>query len=646
MINEFKEYMSNCSKGKILAEKICIEGDGTHYMIMNKDMMITFRNLKILSAHRYYYSDKTSNNIIVNRIIVICTSITLPIVKLCEEVDDVIIVNENELDYLDDYARTPTCEYKLLFPNEKNDNDLFQELFDLPRYVFQLRIPKQIVESKKSKFKVPLKSIEFADNLIKAKNIDVDKTLIIINFSENKNFVLDKEIWNDLISYVRKNNYDIFSFVRTEDEILCGTIPINLSIDVLFALILRGCKVVSFQNILTDLMRVLDSQLLKAVVVFNINENTKQQAINFDLNSQISQFKKIRYVGNNNHQNGLISELILKNFNDIFDDSFNNEFKYYSKAFNIANEICSNDPEIHYIIFNVHIGDAMYGTNLVKFYREYHSKLIKLNEKNEQCSFNIKKIVVITNPLLSGVARLCKDVDDIIVLDSNIINLLNIYANLDNCPHKNLVPDRKDEWFTNDMYGFNAHLIKLMLPKNEFGSVISDYEIPKKNQENAKKFFLENNIIPKKTLILVPYAQTSPCMKQNDFQLLIDYCNEKGYTIYTNCGSKQEPLKGTKKLLAPVDDFCAIIQQGAYIVGVQCGLMDTLVWLNDDKIFGIIINLIINGAGLSYANERNILNPITEKGNFTHIRKDELEIEALDKQVLREFKRKYENNVY
>lgn len=640
MVNEFEKYMSNCAKGKTLAEKICIESDNTHYMIMNNDMTITFRNLKILSAHRYYYN-KTSNN--VDRIVIICTSINLSIVRLCDEVDDVIVVKQNELDCLDDYARMPTCEHKLLFPSENNDNNLFQELFELPKYVYQLRIPKEIAESRKSKFNVSIKSIDLADNLIKSKNINVDKTLIIINFSENKDHVLDKEIWSDLVSYAKENKYDIFSFARNEDEIISETTPINLNIDILFALILRGCKVVSFQNIITDLMRVLDSQTPKALVVFNTNENTKQQSINYNLNSQISQFKKMIYILNNSNEKNVISKLVLENFKSILVDSFINEFKYYSNAFEIANKICYNDPEVHYIILNVHIGDAMYGTNLIKFYRDYHSKLENSKNSNAKDSFRIRKIVVITNHLLSSVVRLCKDVDDIIVLDSNIVHLLNIYANLDNCPHKNLIPDRKDEWFTNRMYGFNAHLIKLMLPKNKVGSIISDYEIPKINQENAKNFFLENNIKPEKTVILVPYAQTSPCMHQNDFQLLIDYCNNSGYAIYTNCSSKQEPLKGTKKLVTPVDDFCAIIQHGSLVVGVQCGLIDTLVWLNDEKIEGIIVNLINNGYGLDYANERNIVNQITEKGNFTHIRKDESETERLDKLVLKEFKRKYEN---
>lgn len=109
--NEFIEYLDRCAIGKELTETKCIEDDCTHYFIMSNDMSATFRMLKFLAAYRYYYSEKTNNRITVNRIIAITTKYVLPIVQLCGEVDDVIVITNEELECMNDYASCDTLNF-------------------------------------------------------------------------------------------------------------------------------------------------------------------------------------------------------------------------------------------------------------------------------------------------------------------------------------------------------------------------------------------------------------------------------------------------------------------------------------------------------------------------------------------------------
>lgn len=653
----FLEYLERCAVGKQLFETKCIEGDETHYFILNNEISASVRILKLLAAHRHYYSQQTQNSIIANRLVVIVTTSILPIAELCVEVDGVIVVSNYELECLNDFANSYTnfsysyskCDFKFLFAYERADDNIFNTIFGVSRYITQLLIPKNIVASQKSKFKVSLKSIDSADNYILMNEIIPIKTLIIINFSGGTDVLYEPSIWDDLILLAKKSDYDIFSFARNENEILEGSILLNVSMDVLFALILRGCKVVSFQNIVTDFMRLIESQQLKALIVFKLNHDTKQLASSLNIVNEVNHFQKMRYI-TLNELNIDFRMLLLKNYEEMFlVDQFGTNKLIYMQGLKLANEICSDDPKIHYIIQNRHIGDAMNNLRAVRAYKKFYtntSDWVCIDDNLSKFKDNrvVTKVVVITDSVLASVTSLCEDVDEIITISNNSLNLLEMYARLPYKPHSNLFPDISVDGKEVDYYGYSSIQKYLMLPPKFAIDNKSSFKISEKIISQTDEFIIKNNINTNKMILLIPLSRSSSSLEQYDLQLLINHCNSNGYTVYTNCCVNQKSLQGTLPLELPVDMICALASKGAIAIGAQCGLMDTLVWLENPNISGIVVMPINILADKIFANAYKVTKQICNKGNFTYIKKRKKEPEKLDELILREFKRKFENS--
>lgn len=661
-INEtqFIEYLDRCEEGALLAELNCIGGDDTHYFIVNNNIPSTVKILKMLAAYRYHncernYIDGGGIESIINvkNIVIITTKPLLPIISLCQEVDDIIVVNNHELECLNDFANIKHPDFKFLYSNISEDDDLHYALFGITEYTAQLTLPVDVLSKKTSNFKVSQNSLKLADKFIEKNNFYPETTIIIVNFATNSDLHCNPTIWTDLLKYSKELNYTVFTYAKTPDQVLPTTLPLSIDIDILFALMLRGCKVVSLENMLIDLMKLVNLQHLKALVVFNLNDNTKKLSENKNVFKEVYENNKIFYIAKTTQSDLELSNVIVEQFKEIFKCSFIKT--HYRYGLELAKKICTNEPETNYIILNFHIGDAYTNLSSVGPFKKYYQDASDNHLSDEQVYNNINcelikgkkvsKVVIVTTNLLSGVARMCEDVDDIIILDQNGLDLLSVYALLPNKIHRNLYPDRcHNSYEMLNLYNMYALNKCIMLPIKFQHEYPSRFGFSDKIINETNKLISELNINIAKTIILVPLARSSSSLTQEDLQLLIDYTNNNGYDVYTNCGPNQEALDGTKRLEVPLDIFSSIVNMGAMVVGVQCGIMDLLLWLKKPNIKVITVMPIREHFDDYYAKRRNITEQITKVDNFTFIKKEENEPEQLDELILQEFKHKYENS--
>lgn len=669
---QFYDYLDRCSRGALLAKGICLEGSTTHYMIMNSDMGATIRNLKILSAFRYYYSgafpyhfDDEEHNVapkqfpnrtIVKKIVVIVNEALRPVVELCSEVDEIVIKTDFEIACLDDYARTPHSVFPFLYPNEPKKDYLFTTMFHVSSYITQLKIPKKIVNEHRSQLVLSEGCLYDAKDYMKKHNIDPGNTVIIVPDSENKAFSIDHTYWDSLLSHLSEKKKNIYTYTTKNDSILANSEKLDVPILLLLGLIYHGCNCVSVQSTTAELIRNLDSPYLNILVVFYVQEVfTEQLAKNRNLHQEITTFRNMRYLKTSDAESNTLPQNILKQYILTFEQVFDTQFQDYEKGFLLAQKYCDPNPNIHYLIQNRHVGDSMRNLKILKAFKNYYSGSETLHFQEEYFGGKdvptfrrdriVEKVVIVTTSLLSGVARLCEDVDEIIVLTKDELYSLDKYSMLQSKMHQNLHPDELNGYLNHYlflMYGTGCLSQQMMAPPESVRRFASDFSVSEKSLDEAQKFLETLNMPTNKILILVSFARSSPSLAQNELQKLIDYSKKNGDQVFTNCGPHEEPLEGTDRLYVSVDIFAALIKLGCKVVGVQCGLVDVIVWLDDPTLEALVVHKLTTHSARQFAINRGITQQIVEKGKFTHIKHEPTDKEPLDELILQQFKRKYE----
>ena len=304
-------------------------------------------------------------------------------------------------------------------------------------------------------------------------------------------------------------------------------------------------------------------------------------------------------------------------------------------GYNIANAVC-NEPDVSYVVINRHIGDAARNLTIIRPFKLYYSEKEKYHfMNNNQDGINcyafpkkmvVKKVCVLTTRVLSGVVKLCPEVDDVVVLGKKELDELELYVNSAMCLHKNIFPDEDSaanmlKW---NLYKTGTFAYRMNLPKEFVEKESGKLKITDKILVESEQYLSNNSMDASKSIILCPVAQSNSLLGKAFWDKLIINLKNKGYVVYTNIGPNEQPLEGTNPLCVPIDIICGLVSCGCKVIGVQSGLLDLLIWLKKD--FSItVLSVIKTERDLQFAKNRGLVDEVTKREKVTYIKIDNME---------------------
>ncbi len=321
-------------------------------------------------------------------------------------------------------------------------------------------------------------------------------------------------------------------------------------------------------------------------------------------------------------------------------NEFVHSLEHLLHGYTIACKVCREFEEgVHYLIKNRHIGDAARNLKYVKAFKDYYSDGNKyhfvekkdVNYRMFPKMNKVNQVIVITNVAIEGVAKLYEEVDEVIVLSQAELEDLELYANSSICCHRNLHPDeRKDDWLKCVMFGIPSIAWELNVPTNqEQGKA----QITTNSKEKGKKIIESLKILPEQTVIVFPHARSSSQIPETIWDKVIQVYKEKGYRVFTNVSPKEGALKNTERLQLSVDELVGVVSSGCTVIGIQSGLLDTLIWAGISvKMY--IIFYVKEEKEMQFAMNRGVKEKITKKGNITYMLFENDTVEEIEKIVL------------
>ena len=113
---------------------------------------------------------------------------------------------------------------------------------------------------------------------------------------------------------------------------------------------------------------------------------------------------------------------------------------------------------------------------------------------------------------------------------------------------------------------------------------------------DAEKIFLEQGMIPGKTVVLSPYANTVRQFSKKFWEVLAERLLSLGYCVCTNLASESgEAISGTIPTFVDIDKIISFVETAGYFIGIRSGLCDILctceclkIILYSDEIFDLI----------------------------------------------------------
>lgn len=89
--------------------------------------------------------------------------------------------------------------------------------------------------------------------------------------------------------------------------------------------------------------------------------------------------------------------------------------------------------------------------------------------------------------------------------------------------------------------------------------------------------FEKENLLPQKTVVLAPYAETIPSMPNDCWVYIANVLKKKGYCVCTNSSGKSEPvIPGTKRVFYSYSEMIPALEVAGYFIGVRSGLCDII----------------------------------------------------------------------
>lgn len=115
-----------------------------------------------------------------------------------------------------------------------------------------------------------------------------------------------------------------------------------------------------------------------------------------------------------------------------------------------------------------------------------------------------------------------------------------------------------------------------------------------RSREYTERLFEDNNLPEKKTVILLPYANTASSLDYKFWVSIAGKLKEMGYTVCTNSVGEHEPvIEGTKGLFFDLRFGLEVVERAGVVIGLRSGLFDVLstakavkVVLYPDRVYG------------------------------------------------------------
>lgn len=225
--------------------------------------------------------------------------------------------------------------------------------------------------------------------------------------------------------------------------------------------------------------------------------------------------------------------------------------------------------DIYYIVCPYGIGDTFYAAAMVRSFKEYDS--------------DIRKVCLIVKESHRQIPDWFKAVDEKIVSDE-IVRALNrfsirtqtwklknyLYGHFHKDSNGGLLPEYQNCEVKNMIFRYKRLVFQI---PDEY---TVDYpELTTGNtmwQERLKEYSVGS-----KTIILIPYAQSTFMIADSFWERLAGLLVGMGYQLYTNVKDKSEmPVKGTKALCVDIEALAAICERSRLVISIRNGLCDVL----------------------------------------------------------------------
>lgn len=130
------------------------------------------------------------------------------------------------------------------------------------------------------------------------------------------------------------------------------------------------------------------------------------------------------------------------------------------------------------------------------------------------------------------------------------------------------------------LLGVNGnHFMQMYLNVTFPGLTQADMLIPEEQiaEEEIDRIFEEHGLIPGRTVLLVPYANTIDPLSAQFWNYLADGLIRLGYTVCTNCDyPKEEKVRGTTPLFLRYNQLNQFVKKAGVIIQLRSGLTDLL----------------------------------------------------------------------
>ncbi|MFI3249362.1 MAG: hypothetical protein R3Y07_00175 [Eubacteriales bacterium] len=585
---DFQNHHALCTKGAELANELCIEPQTTSYFILNREISTSLSSIKHFEGYRAYFSPEgfaqgevaqmTRNRKIVRKIVVICPERLAFLPRLCTAVEDTILCSDEELECLEAYARLTPNIHKNLFPGEPLNlepyaitsnrsnplvfadslpwNDQTIPCFGVSLFGMSLQLPQSYIEEYQTVFAVQGYSYEKARNLLANRGISA-KNIWILATTVDSPVILEE--------MAQKYNKTLLR----QEEISCDW-------DVVFALVKLGAVFFCDQ---TEIVQFIEGSGLDCP--FSHCDSDSLFAFEQEY------LEKQGYLSRRDEYENRALEKTLA------------QIKLGAE---LAQKHCPYEENSIYLLANRHIGDAFLFLKRVRGIKEFYAP-----ENSENSGGRVvRKIYLITTPLLGSVGALFPDLDGITTLPSAEVQGLRTFVRSIPNPNPHIFSDAMlwvDHIVEEKLYGLHEISHQLPFPPNYPKKFPSYSTLSQESVAKAQAWLDERNCTPEKCVIIAPYAQTSSSFSQKDCQMLIDYCNQKGYTMFTNCSPTESPLDGTEKMVLPLDVCCGLSSLGCRFVCSQSGFSDILRWLERPRLTLLVVMQSILECEMDWARE-------------------------------------------
>ena len=137
------------------------------------------------------------------------------------------------------------------------------------------------------------------------------------------------------------------------------------------------------------------------------------------------------------------------------------------------------------------------------------------------------------------------------------------------------------------MAGYNGLDFMTMYLQTVFPGVTwqdSKHFKPCNDQERILEYLDEKALIPGKTVVLFPFANTIEHVAFDRWERLARHLREDGFTVCTNVEKGGPVVPGTLPIFVPYADLRAFVETCGYAIGLRSGVFDIIADADCDKI--------------------------------------------------------------